>query len=113
MILLPDTLLSKMSIDAEMVRRMHEDDPFFRARAFRYEQLEQAIHEAEAQADAKTTAKKYLIMLKKRREDVLIELIDLVVKNTAVTQKPLWKVPPASHGMLSAPMAANRSWRWP
>jgi hypothetical protein len=113
MVPLPDTLLAKMSIDAEMVRRLYEDDPFFRARAFRYAQLEQAIQEGEARSDAETIARKYLSMLRKRREDVLIELIDLVVKSTAVTQKPLWKVPPAQRSCLAAPASANRSWRWP
>lgn len=113
MVLLPDALLAKMSIDAEMVRRLHEADPFFRARAARYGQLEQAIGEAETRADAETTARKYLTVLRKRREDLLVELIDLIVRNTAETQQPLWKVPATPRAMPARPAGANRSWRWP
>jgi uncharacterized protein YdcH (DUF465 family) len=113
MVPLPGNLLTKMSIDADMVRRMHEDNPFFRARAERYAQLDTAIRDMEAQAEAATTARKYLIMLKKRREDILLELVDLIVKVTPAAQEPLWKVPPGSRGQPVTLAAPIRSWSWP
>ena len=113
MVPLPGNLLTKMSIDAEMVRRLHEDDPFFRARADRYAQLDAAIRDLEAQVEAATTARKYLIMLKKRREDILVELIDLIVKATPAAQDPLWKVPPAPRSQPIRAAPPVRSWSWP
>jgi uncharacterized protein YdcH (DUF465 family) len=109
MIPLPGALLSKMAIDAEMVRRLHEEDPFFRARADRYAQLDDAIRAQEASPEK---ADKYLAMLKKRRETILLELVDLLARTTPASQDPLWKIPPIQR-TLQAPSAPVRSWRWP
>lgn len=109
MLPLPGALLSKMAIDADVVRRMHAEDPFFRARADRYAKLDDEIRAQEA---ATSPADKYLAMLKKRREAILLELVDLLARTTPVSQEPLWKVPPVQRTL--APKAAPaRSWRWP
>lgn len=112
MVPLPGNLLSKMPIDADMVRRLHEEDPFFRARAERYAQLDDEIRDQESRPEAATTARKYLVMLKKRREDILLELVDLIAKTTPATQEPLWRVPPAQR-TVQPPAPIARSWRWP
>jgi uncharacterized protein YdcH (DUF465 family) len=109
MIPLPGTLLSKMAIDADLVRRMHAEDPFFRARADRYAQLDDAIRAHEAQP---VPAEKYLAMLKKRREAILLELVDLLARTMPVSQEPLWKVPPVQR-TLEPKATPTRSWRWP
>ena len=109
MIPLPGTLLSKMAIDADLVRRMHADDPFFRARADRYAQLDDAIRAQEAEP---APAEKHLAMLKKRREAILLELVDLLARTTPGAQEPLWKVPPVQR-TLEPKAPPTRSWRWP
>jgi uncharacterized protein YdcH (DUF465 family) len=109
MIPLPGALLSKMAIDADLVRRLHAEDPFFRARADRYAQLDDAIRAQEASPEP---ADKYLAMLKKRRETILLELVDLLARTTPMAQEPLWKVPPVQRTLEPGP-APGRSWRWP
>lgn len=109
MIPLPGTLLSKMAIDADLVRRLHAEDPFFRARADRYARLDDEIRAHEATPEP---AAKYLEMLKKRREAILLELVDLLARTAPATQEPLWKVPPVQR--TPEPKAAPaRLWRWP
>lgn len=109
MIPLPGALLSKMAIDADLVRRLHAEDPFFRARADRYAKLDDEIRAHEATPEP---ADKYLAMLKKRREAILLELVDLLARTVPVSQEPLWKVPPIQRTLQpKAPVA--RSWRWP
>jgi uncharacterized protein YdcH (DUF465 family) len=109
MLPLPGALLSKMAIDADLVRRLHAEDPFFRARADRYAQLDDAIRAHEA---APEPAAKYLAMLKKRREAILLELVDLLARTAPASQEPLWKVPPVQR-TLQPKASPARSWRWP
>lgn len=100
-------------LDAETVRRLHEEDPFFRARADRYNQFNAAIADVEASAEAATTARKYLEMLKRRREAVLSELVDLVAAKTPAQNATIWTAaPPAPHSVPTKP-APTRSWDWP
>lgn len=99
-----------MPIDAEMVRRIYEDNPFFRARADRHAQLDEAIRSLESSPEAMTTARKFLTMLKKRRDDMVIELIDMVANATPANQDALWRVPPTG-GQGSDQVKG--SWRWP
>lgn len=114
MVPLPGDLLTRMPIDAEMVRRIYENNPFFRARANRYAQLDEAIRGIESTAEATTTANKYMIMLKKRRDDIVLELIDLVANATPATQEAIWRVPPTGVRSSSLPTArVARSWHWP
>jgi uncharacterized protein YdcH (DUF465 family) len=109
MMLLPGALLSNMAIDADIVRRLHAEDPFFRARADRYAQLDDAIRAQEA---ATEPADKYLAMLKKRREAILLELVDLLARTAPASQDPLWKVPPVQR-TLPTQAVPSRLWRWP
>lgn len=109
MVPLPGSLLTKMAIDADVIRRMHAEDPFFRARADRYAKLDDAIRAEEA---SPSKAEKYLAMLKKRRETILLELVDLLARKSPASQAPLWKVPPIQR-TLQAPAPPPRSWRWP
>lgn len=109
MIPLPGALLSKTAIDADLVRRRHSEDPFFRARAYRYAQLDDAIRAHQATPEP---ADEYLAMLKKRREAILLELVDLPARTTPVSQEPLWKVAPVQR-TLQHKAPPTRSWRWP
>lgn len=114
MVSLPGSLLSKMSIDADLVRRMHESDPFFRARADRFALLDDEIRDQELRPDAATTARKYLVMLRKRREAILIELVDLIASKTPEQQEPLWRVPSTPRAPPQ-PVAtpSKQVFRWP
>ncbi|MBC7520113.1 MAG: hypothetical protein H7268_03310 [Sandarakinorhabdus sp.] len=100
--------------DAAAVQRLYADDPFFRARADRYAQLDDAIRSQETTLEGVTSARKYLEMLKKRRDAILLELIDLSTKNIPAVLDPLWRLPAAAP---SIPSAASRNpkaptWRW-
>ena len=101
--------------DATSVQRLYADDPFFRARADRYAQLDDVIRSQETTLEGVTSARKYLEMLKKRRDALLLELIDLSTKNMPAALNPLWRLSAAA---TPIPSAASRnlkaqSWRWP
>jgi uncharacterized protein YdcH (DUF465 family) len=87
---LPGALLSKMAIDAELMRRLHAEDPFFCARAERYAQLDDAMRAHETSPEP---AGKYLAMFRKRREIILLELVDLIAEKSQTKTDTLWKVP--------------------
>lgn len=101
-------------LDAETVRRLHEENPFFRARADRYNQLNAAIMAVEASVEATTSARKYLDMLKRRREDILSELVSLVAEKTPPQPLPIWNTAAQSHHVVpTRPAPSTRSWDWP
>lgn len=100
-------------LDAETVRRLHEENPFFRARADRYNQLNAAILAAEASVEATTTARKYLDMLKRRREDILSELVSLVAEKSPPQPLSIWDTVAQPNRPPAKPVPKARSWDWP
>lgn len=101
-------------LDAETVRRFHSEDPFFRARADRYALLDDLVRAQESTAEAATTSRKYIEMLKKRRDMILLELVDLIAEKSQTKTDTLWKATPAPSRSTPVSNKPNtRSWHWP
>jgi uncharacterized protein YdcH (DUF465 family) len=110
---MPETPPPKQ-LDAETVRRLHSEDPFFRARADRYAVLDDLVRAQEATAEATTTARKYIEALKKRRDLILLELVDLIADKSSTKLETLWKVPaPLREATPSINTPNTRTWHWP
>lgn len=78
----------------------YEDNPFFRARLDRYNLLDDVIRTIESAANP---PRKYLEMLKRRREELLADMVEIIANRSAPPPEP------------PRPRQTTRPnpWRWP
>lgn len=97
------TLFTAFHSDADVARHLQQANPFFQARAERFDLLDAAIRQFDPQ-DASQSNRRYRDFLVKRRDMLLHEMVQLVEATKQPREaKPaaaIWKSPP-------------KEWIWP
>lgn len=99
----PDgSLFTAFHSDADVARLLQEANPFFQARAERYDLLDAAIRQFDPQ-DASQSNRRYKAFLTKRRDILLHEMVQLVEAT---------KHGPAPRPATVIPKSPRKDWIW-